>query len=168
MKNIEILYTCDVGMSEEPIFSYTFLEYVRTKIADDKQRSLSILFSFLAMMATSYNLRLLLLSLSWPKCSRWVLLHNENDKKSSRLSAAKKAPWMAAIKSCGCGLVTTFAPPVWNPNWNFLHSEWMCQRWAGTAGVDYHNSCHNDTVEIGNLRFQGTPWIHSWTHPREN
>jgi hypothetical protein len=29
MKNIEILYTCDMGMSEEPIFSYTFLEYVR-------------------------------------------------------------------------------------------------------------------------------------------
>jgi hypothetical protein len=28
----------------------------------------------------------------------------------------------------------------------------MCQRWAGTAGVDYHNSCHNDTVEIGNLK----------------
>jgi hypothetical protein len=23
----------------------------------------------------------------------------------------------------------------------------MCQRWAGTACVDYHNSCHNDTVE---------------------
>jgi hypothetical protein len=29
MKNIEILYTCDVCMSEEPIFSYTFLEYVQ-------------------------------------------------------------------------------------------------------------------------------------------
>jgi hypothetical protein len=28
MKNIENLYTSDVGMSEEPIFSYTFLEYV--------------------------------------------------------------------------------------------------------------------------------------------
>jgi hypothetical protein len=28
MKNIENLYTCDVGMSEEPISSYTFLEYV--------------------------------------------------------------------------------------------------------------------------------------------
>jgi hypothetical protein len=25
-KNIEYLYTCDVHMSEEPIFSYTFLE----------------------------------------------------------------------------------------------------------------------------------------------
>jgi hypothetical protein len=28
MKNIKNLYTCDVGMSEEPVFSYTFLEYI--------------------------------------------------------------------------------------------------------------------------------------------
>jgi hypothetical protein len=41
------------------------------------------------------------------------------------------------------GLATMFVPPVWNPDKNFMHSEWIHWRWAG-ACVDYHNSCCNN------------------------
>ncbi len=59
---------------------------------------------------------------------------------------------MDATKSCGCGLVTTFAPPVWNPDQNFLHSEWMHWRWAGTTCVDYVIVVTTiNMAEIGNL-----------------
>jgi hypothetical protein len=51
-----------------------------------------------------------------------------------------------------------FVPPVWNPNQNFPHSEWMHWRWAGATCVDYHNTVVVATinmVEIGNLRVSG-------------
>jgi hypothetical protein len=38
----------------------------------------------------------------------------------------------------------TFVPPVWNSDQNFLHSEWMQQRWAVAACVDYNYSFQND------------------------
>jgi hypothetical protein len=52
------------------------------------------------------------------------------------------------------GIVTTFVPLVWKPNQNFLHSEWMCQIWAGATCVDYHHSSCNNR-HSRNWQFKG-------------